>query len=379
MVTRPSRRRLLAGLAIGAGGITTGGLLGRSTAGVAAEPSPASSETEGPPGGRPVPAIGEHQAGIALPTDPQPYSLTVVSDLAAADMSVLAPVGERLLDFLDDDAHDSGDLTVAVGVGPRVVSSVDDALPGAEALPEFDSDAGMAAERVGGDLLLIASASEPAVLGPAVEALLDALPDCTQRWRQFGFRGPGRDGIVRNPFGFHDGIIVPRGDDELAEHVWLRDDPRVAGGTIAVVRRLRTDVAGFSHLPVEEQEALVGRRKRDGAPLSGGSARDEVSLTAKTADGQYLTPVSSHARAAHPALTGSALMLRRGYAYAEGDESGLMFVCFQRDLRTFVVTQQRLDEQDRMMEYVTTTASGTFLMLPGFDRDRPLGSTLLTA
>jgi dye decolorizing peroxidase len=185
--------------------------------------------------------------------------------------------------------------------------------------------------------------------------------------------------LAANPSASHDGIVVPRGDDELAEHVWLRDDPRVAGGTIAVVRRLRPDVAGFHRLRVDEQVSLVGRRKPDGAPLSGGSLRDEVSLTAKTAAGQYLTPVGSHARAAHPALTGSALMLRRGYAYAEGDEAGLMFVCFQRDLRTFVVTQQRLDEQDRMMEYVTTTASGTFLMLPGFDRDRPLGSTLLAA
>ncbi|WP_207782836.1 Dyp-type peroxidase [Phytoactinopolyspora limicola] len=375
-MSRPSRRRLLTGLAIGAGGMTAGGLIGGSVAGRGVEPAVAAQPA--PAGGSPVPATGDHQAGIATPADPQPYSLTVVADVASPDVSTFAPVGDRLLEFLADASYDTGDLTVAVGVGPRVVAGIDGELPGAEPLPEFVSDAELATDRVGGDVLMIASASDPAVLPPAVDALLDALPGSTQRWRQFGFRGPGRDGIVRNPFGFHDGIIVPRGADELAEHVWLRDDPRVAGGTVAVVRRLRTDVAAFNRLAVDEQEAMVGRHKADGAPMSGGSLRDEVSLTAKTADGQYLTPLGSHSRSAHPALTGSALMLRRGYAYAEGDEVGLMFVCFQRDLRTFVVTQQRLDEQDRMMEYVTATASGTFLMLPGFDRDRPLGSTLLT-
>jgi deferrochelatase/peroxidase EfeB len=133
----------------------------------------------------------------------------------------------------------------------------------------------------------------------------------------------------------------------------------------------------FGELSVEYQEAVVGRRRADGAPLSGGDQRDEVSLTSKTADGRYVTPVGSHARAAHPGPTGSALMLRRGYSYADGADVGLVFTCFQRDLRTFVATQQRIDEQDEMMRYVTTTASASFLVLPGFDHDRPLGSSLL--
>nr|WP_246211342.1 Dyp-type peroxidase [Phytoactinopolyspora alkaliphila] len=371
---------MLGALAIGAGGIGAGTVLGRAAA---SEPEPRevdSSDAAPADVAAPIPAVGEHQAGIAVPANPQPFSLTLVADLPnVADVSFLPSVGERLLAFLGDDAHDSGDLTVTVGVGPRVVAAVDAALPGAEPLPAFDGDTELPGERVGGDLLMIASASDPTVLPSVVDALLETVPGGEERWRQFGFRGPGADGIVRNPLGFHDGIIVPRGEEELAENIWLRGDLRTAGGTIAVIRRLRTDVRAFGRLSVVEQEAAVGRRKSDGAPLSGGGQRDEVSLSAKTADGQYVTPVGSHARAAHPGPTGSALMLRRGYSYAEGADMGLVFTCFQRDLRTFVATQQRIDEQDEMMRYVTTTASASFLVLPGFDQGRPLGATLLTA
>ena len=70
-------------------------------------------------------------------------------------------------------------------------------------------------------------------------------------------------------------------------------------------------------------------------------------------------------------------MLRRSYGYENSTaDQGLLFVCFQRDLATFVRTQQRLDEVDELMRFATTTASGSFLVLPGFDHRRPLGATL---
>ncbi|WP_205856726.1 Dyp-type peroxidase [Phytoactinopolyspora endophytica] len=381
MGARPSRRSLLGALAIGAGGVGAGAVVGRVALDDETDRSEAdvaSPTTEAK--NAPVAATGRHQAGIATPATPQPFSLTLVADVPdPAVLSFLPPLGETLLEFLDDDLHDTGDLTVTVGVGPRIVAGVDAGLPGAEPLPEFVGDTELAPERTGGDLLLIASASDPAVLPSAVSTLLRTVPGAAERWRQFGFRGPDADGVVRNPFGFHDGIAVPRGEEELGENVWLRNGRRTAGGTIAVIRRLRTDIEAFAGLSVDEQEAVVGRKRVDGAPLSGGERMSEVNLTARTADGRYVTPIGSHARAAHPGPTGSALMLRRGYSYAEGDEVGLVFTCFQRDLRTFVATQQRLDEQDQMMRFVTTTASAGFLVLPGFDRNRPLGATLSEA
>ena len=100
-------------------------------------------------------------------------------------------------------------------------------------------------------------------------------------------------------------------------------------------------------------------------------------LRAKTEAGDYLTPARSHVRAAHPSFTGSRLMLRRGYAFGtQPDDAGLMFVCFQNELDAFVKTQHRLDELDDLMAFATPTASASFLILPGFAADRPLGATL---
>lgn len=121
----------------------------------------------------------------------------------------------------------------------------------------------------------------------------------------------------------------------------------------------------------------MGRRRGSSEPLSGGGPEADADLTAKSADGEYLIPADSHVRRAHPLTSGSGLMLRRSYSYDDGPtDRGLLFVCFQRDLRTFVATQHRLDEGDALMRYATATASGTFLVLPGFTPDRPLGSFL---
>ena len=227
--------------------------------------------------------------------------------------------------------------------------------------------------------------SDAAALHTVVDAVLSGWGgDVIVRWSQTGVRGAGSGTIVRNPLGFHDGVIVPRSDDELDESVWIDSGP-AAGGTVAVVRRIRLDVARFRAQPVAAQEATVGRRRRDGVPLSGGGATDEVDLTAKTPEGEYLVPLRSHARAAHPSFTGSGLMLRRGYGYSnavapgQSPDDGLLFVCFQNDLDVFVRTQHRLDESDDLMAFATTTASASFLIPPGFERDGTLGAALFAA
>ena len=70
-------------------------------------------------------------------------------------------------------------------------------------------------------------------------------------------------------------------------------------------------------------------------------------------------------------------MLRGSYTFGESTGSrGLLFRCFQRDLDTFIRTQQRLDEVDDLVGYARLTATGSFLVLPGFDTHRPLGSSL---
>ena len=98
-------------------------------------------------------------------------------------------------------------------------------------------------------------------------------------------------------------------------------------------------------------------------------------LGAKTPDGRYLVPADAHVRRANPAVVGVGLMLRRSYS-ADEPAPGLLFISFQNDLRTFTATLTHMDTSDALLQFTTTTASATFLILPGFDRQHPLGSQL---
>ncbi|WP_018348175.1 Dyp-type peroxidase [Longispora albida] len=319
---------------------------------------------------RAITHTGGTQAGIDRPA-PQPHADLGVFDVTGRPGQVLGGLGDLVL-ALTSGSHPRlaglppGDLTVTVGAGPRLVSAVDPELPGAVDLPVFEREAITHPCR-GGDLMVQVRGTDQLAVSLA-SAALSTVDGVQLRWRQRGFHAE------RNLLGFLDGTENPRGPEELASEVWLAGPGRVAGGTIAVIRRLRLDLAGFAALPVTRQEEIIGRRRADGEPLSGGGT---VSLAAKSADGEYLIPPTAHVRRAHRLATGSGMMLRQGYSYDNGwDDRGLLFISYQRDLRTFTATQHRMDEGDDLMAFTTCTASGTFLVLPGFGPGAPLGGTL---
>ncbi|MCP2638128.1 Dyp-type peroxidase [Microbacterium sp. HD4P20] len=384
-----SRRALL----LGGGGLGLGVVATAVAVSTANTPSAEPGPTAAPvPVGSPVPAHGAQQAGIARPATPQRNGLIVVADLeadrdpdAATVLAALAAAGDAIDACTDPERYDRvvlpdgpGDVTVTIGLGPRLVRTIDPALPGAEELPAFRSDDGLTAEATGGDLLIAVYAGDAGALHPVADHVLAAIPGARRRWAQQAVRGAGTGTVVRNPLGYHDGIIVPHTEDELAAGVWIGSGP-AAGGTVAVIRRLRLDVAGFGALAPAAQDAVIGRERASGAPLSGGSRDDQVDLGAKTPEGEYLIPVRAHARAAHPSFTASPLMLRRGYAFSNAGperDDGLLFMCFQNDLQTFVRTQHRLDETDDLMAFTRATASASFLIPPGREDGAPLGASL---
>lgn len=365
---RPSRRAFL-------GAAVTAGL----AAGCHAASTPDSAETR--PG--PIPATGDHQAGISTPQQPQPHLLVVTADVSVAPGPLLAELGRRILALTaGTDGRllglAPGDLTVTVGVGPKLVQTRDPRLPGAKDLPPAAHEMIAPSDR-GGDLLLQLCASDPLVPPVAAAALL-AQPGVRERWRQSGGRGPHvpvSDGLTapRNVLGFVDGIIGPHTPAEQQRDLWLTGPAPVAGGTIAVVRRMTLDVGRFAALPVDAQDAVFGRRRDTGIPLSGGSIADGPDLGAKTPDGRYLVPADAHIRRAHANVVGAGLMLRRSYSM-DTPTPGLLFVSFQNDLHTFTATLASMQTADALLPFTTTTASGTFLILPGFDEHRPLGSAL---
>ncbi|NUT46840.1 MAG: Dyp-type peroxidase [Saccharothrix sp.] len=354
-------------------------------AGLVAGCEPGSAQSESPAGPEPVLPTGPHQAGVVLPVEAQPNVLVVVADVGegVAVGPLLAELGEAVRSLTAGaDARLLGlppdDLTVTIGIGPRLVRAVDPSLPGAADLPEF-SHARIAPQARGGDLLVQVCASD-AVVPPVVAAalLVQAGDRVRERWRQSGRRGPSvpvRPGVTapRNVFGFVDGIVGPHTTAQQQRDLWLAGPAPVAGGAVAVVRRMELDLPRFAALPVDAQEAVFGRRRDTGTPLSGGAVSADPDLGAKTPDGRYLIPVDAHLRRAHSTAVGVGLMLRRSYST---DHPGLLFISFQNDIRTFTNTLTRMDNGDALLPFTTTTASATFLILPGFDERRPLGATL---
>ncbi|MEU9338051.1 Dyp-type peroxidase [Streptomyces sp. NPDC048290] len=379
---RPSRRAFLdaTGVTVAAGLLA--GCSGDSgTSGTSATPSSPS-----PPSGA-VAVTGRHQAGVLLPQRAQPHLLALVADLdaTAEPGPLLAELGEtvRALTAGSDPrllGLPPGDLTVTIGVGPRLVRTAGAALPGAADLPGFTRERIDSRAR-GGDLLLQICAGDPLLVPIVAVALLDQAGDrLGERWRQFGRRGTevpvaGERSAPRNLLGFVDGIVGPHTSAEQERDLWLAGPPEVAGGTLAVVRRMELDLTRFAALSVAEQEAVFGRRRASGVPLSGGDIASAPGLGAKTPEGRYLVPVDAHVRRANPTVVGVGHMLRRSYSI-DDPAPGLLFISFQNDLRTFTATLTRMETSDALLPFTTTTASGTFLILPGHGPRRPLGSSL---
>ncbi|MEU5363979.1 Dyp-type peroxidase [Streptomyces sp. NPDC005925] len=376
----PSRRTFLDI----AGGVMAAGL----TAGCTSDSAQPDRHAPAPgPTPMPVPATGRHQAGITLPQPAQTNLLALVADLGAtvAPGPLLAELGQaiRTLTAGTDTrllGLPPGDLTVTVGVGPRLVRAAGASLPGAAELPRFSRER-IAPRARGGDLLIQICAGDALLLPVVAAALLDQAGDrVRERWRQSAHRGTHvsvGNGLTapRNPLGFIDGIVGPHTTAEQRRDLWLAGPPAVAGGTLAVLRRMELDLPRFAALSLAEQEAVLGRRRASGVPLSGGTAASGPELGAKTPDGRYLVPADAHVRRAHATVVGVGLMLRRSYSI-DGAAPGLLFISFQNDLRTFTATLTHMDTSDALLPFTTTTAGASFLILPGFDRRHPLGSRL---
>jgi deferrochelatase/peroxidase EfeB len=396
----PSRRRFL-GTAAGAAGVLAAGGAGFGVA-RATEPDHGTKAVASQ-----VPFFGEHQAGIATASQDRlafaAFDITTTDRVAvqtmlgtwaaaAAQMTAGLPIGDTEgrpqsppIDTGEAIGLSPGNLTITVGFGPsffddrfglkqfRPAALVDlPALPGDALKPDLSN----------GDIGVQACSDDPQVAFHVIRNFARiARGTAVMRWSQLGFGRTSSTSTAqatpRNLMGFKDGTNNLKSEDptELNDFVWVGtegDQNWMLGGSYLVTRRIRMLIESWDADFLADQEAVFGRRKDTGAPLTGKSEFDVVDLTAKTSTGPVIG-ADAHIRLAAPASNGGQKILRRGFSYTDGMDpvtasldAGLFFIAYQKDVRKqFIPIQQRLGSSDALNEYIQHTSSALFAVPPG--------------
>lgn len=296
-----------------------------------------------------------------------------------------------------DVARDAGpsSLTITFGFGHSFFArtGLEKQRPVAlDPLPEFSSDH-LDKNRSNGDLWVQIGANDALVAFHALRAIQkDAGRAAKVRWQMNGFnRSPGATShpmTARNLMGQIDGTRNPKpSETDFEQRIFVPDNGEpawMANGSYAVVRRIRMLLDDWENLSVRAQEDVIGRRKSDGAALSGGTETTAMDLEKTDAKGNLVVPINAHARITRPDQNGGAAMLRRPFSFHDGidtdgvPDAGLLFICWQADpLRGFVPVQRKLDRGDALSQFIRHESSGLFAVPGGAAEGEYVGQRLL--
>jgi deferrochelatase/peroxidase EfeB len=415
----PGRRSFLRGVAGVAGGVA-GGVVAGGAAGYALHTSPPdpalAADTAALDGRLPaVPFHGSSQAGI---TPPPQRATAVISFGATADgrsgltdlfrtitsrARFLTAGGTPPPVGIGGPPSDSGvlgptvvpdGLTVTFGVGSTLFDDryglarqLPARLTPMKAFPNDDLDPA----QTGGDLILQLSAGH-------ADTIVHALRDIAKHtrggmqinWRIDGFSSPARPAgtVPRNLLGFMDGIANPplsKGRELLWIQPGTAGEPAwAAGGSYFVIRLIRMFVEFWDRVDVYEQQQMIGRDRATGCPLDANRIFATPDFAADPTGA--VIPLNAHIRLANPRTpqTAASRILRRGYNYDRGTDAvgdldmGLIFTCYQQDVRRqFEAVQDRLNGEP-LTDYISPFGGGYFFALPGvLDGSDYLGRPLL--
>ncbi|MGX1619877.1 iron uptake transporter deferrochelatase/peroxidase subunit [Streptomyces sp. NPDC055506] len=294
-------------------------------------------------------------------------------------------------------ARDAGpsSLTITFGFGHSFFArtGLEKQRPASlDPLPEFSSDR-LDKNRSNGDLWVQIGANDSLVAFHALRAIQkDTGSAARVRWQMNGFnRSPGATAhpmTARNLMGQIDGTRNPKpAEPDFDQRIFVpeKGEPAwMANGSYVVVRRIRMLLDDWEKLSGKAQEDVIGRRKSDGAALSGGSETTAMDLEKTDAKGNLVVPINAHARITRPDQNGGAAMLRRPFSFHDGidtdgvPDAGLLFICWQADpLRGFVPVQRKLDRGDALSQFIRHESSGLFAVPGGAAEGEYVGQKLL--
>jgi deferrochelatase/peroxidase EfeB len=417
---RATRRSFLAGTA----GLAAAGLA--PTAAPAADVMAVPDRVEST-----EPFWGAHQSGITTPIQTHTYfaafdlqtdkrddvvtllrQWTEAAALLTAGQAADVPAQGK--DALAPDPADvlglsASRLTLTFGFGPGLfVKDGHDryglAAQRPQAFPDLPNFPGeqLIPERTGGDLSVQACADDPQVAFHAIRQLAHLAYGIAQiRWVQTGFVADfGAKNTPRNLMGFKDGTGNPSTSQSatMDDVVWagVEGPAWMRGGSYLVVRRARIALEHWDRMNVAFQEQTFGRQKVSGAPLGAKNEFDPVDLDAKDAAGNPVIPENSHVRLAHQAALDGSRILRRAFSYNDGAnitaerwppwhqgmefDAGLLFIAYQRDLRSgFIKIFEKMSRYDMMNQFVTNTGGGQFACPGGAAQGEYIGQRLFEA
>ncbi|AJE33345.1 iron-dependent peroxidase, protein [Corynebacterium humireducens NBRC 106098 = DSM 45392] len=352
-----------------------------------------------------VPFDGERQAGISTPAQAN-LNLVGFNLVDGVDRGAVARLmrswsedsrrlctGETPLGSLEPELVVApSNLTITCGFGPRVfevIDAVDKRPEWLQPLPEYKLD--QLEDRWGQtDLVVQICSDDPIMLAHATRHLVRSGMDYARVfWMQQGFLrayGAHKPGETpRNLFGQVDGTVNPRSEEEFNEQVWIADGAPewMQGSTSMVVRRINMNMDTWEMLDRPSREEAMGRKLDTGAPLTGEDEFDEPDFTATDKFGLPVIDQQSHVFRAKPAEGHPEQRIkRRAYNYDIAPEpgseqlsnSGLVFLCFQKDpLLQYDPIQKRLDEADRLNEWITHIGSAVYWIPPGTSEDGSTG------
>jgi dye decolorizing peroxidase len=352
----------------------------------------ASSATSAQTGNQRSAYYGPHPPGIVAPQQSH-YRLAAfdLTDQATIQQtaallrtwSAIAAACMAAQPTADDDAMATGrgpaNLTITLGLGASLLTRLGLAaqIPAELGpIPAFPADR-LDPASGGGDLMTLIGGTDGIVVAHAFRALVRATgTTAAQRWQISGFSdSPGAiatpASTPRNLMGQLDGTDNPTpaqaGFDAKIYTAADSDPSWMRGGSYLVVRRIRMLLEDWDTLTRAQQQNVIGRRKDNGAPLSGGTEHTTPDYVAQSPDGALLIPPDAHIRLANPTANLGATILRRGFSYDRGvlpdgaPDAGLLFLAYQGDPRTgFIPIQQKLSEADALSNFIVHESSALF-------------------